>query len=194
MPQSHLPGTQSPSASVGAAAKIVHDEPVSRIVLVGCGSTKKDQPTRASHLYTSSYFEMKRKYARNVGDVWRILSAEHGLVHPQETLEPYNTRLTGAKNEAREWGQKVSPDLSALVESPQVADDAKVVVLAGKNYSNPIRGALSHLPVRPIYPFEPTQGIGDQMGLLSVAIERWRMERDSDCLENAVESLYGDRS
>jgi len=40
----------------------------------------------------SGYFRNLRTYAEATGERWRILSAKHGLLHPDETIEPYDER------------------------------------------------------------------------------------------------------
>ena len=56
---------------------------------------------QAKDLYTSTYFGVKRDFAematqwarqRN-GDAWAILSAEHHLLRPWETVKPYDTTI-----------------------------------------------------------------------------------------------------
>ncbi len=57
---------------------------------------------RAEDLYTSTYFQAKRAFAETVtrwqsGDPdttpWAILSAEHALLFPWETVQPYDTTI-----------------------------------------------------------------------------------------------------
>lgn len=95
------------------------------IVLVGCGSAKIDEPAPARDLYSSNYFKLKRAYAEAVGDAWYILSAEHGLVAPDEILEPYDTTMTDV--EPREWEKQVREEL------PQAGVET-AIVLAGSDY------------------------------------------------------------
>lgn len=66
-----------------------------RTVIIACGATKTLQAAPARDLYCSAHFQfIYRAAARLAGDgqIW-ILSARHGLVHPERILEPYDCRL-----------------------------------------------------------------------------------------------------
>ena len=75
------------------------------VAVVGCGAKKAETPTCASRMYTSGFFSLKREYAEAVCDDWYILSAEHGILEPDDVIEPYDTKitdLTKAEREARQ--------------------------------------------------------------------------------------------
>ncbi|MFA9427062.1 DUF6884 domain-containing protein [Natronorubrum sp. A-ect3] len=130
------------------------------LALVGCGSKKRKQPTAAKALYISSYFIKKRQWAEGC-HAWRILSAEHGLVHPDEVLEPYDTALVDLDDtETRRWAEDVMTDLRPLLD-----DFNAVVVLAGRDYFTPIRGGLDQAAPAVQWPFEGKQ-LFDQMDWL----------------------------
>jgi len=85
------------------------------IGLVACGRLKADRPLPARDLYTSPLFRAARAYAeRRYGhECWLILSARHGLVHPDQILAPYQLslrKLTAAEREA--WGDRVAVELT----------------------------------------------------------------------------------
>lgn len=66
------------------------------IALVGCGKSKLPHPAPARLLYIGSLFKAARRYVEDAGyDAWWILSARHGLVHPDEITEPYEATLAG---------------------------------------------------------------------------------------------------
>ena len=79
-------------------------------MLIGCGQQKQDidEPVPAEELYTSTYFQLKKRYAeaRNTGaddrPGWAILSAEHDVLYPGLEVEPYDTTID-------DLGQKDSP-------------------------------------------------------------------------------------
>jgi len=83
-------------------------------VLVGCGQAKKDvdHAVPAEELYTSNYFELKKRYAearsQPVDDApgWAVLSAEHGVIYPSNKYEPYETTVDDLRGE----DSPVSPD------------------------------------------------------------------------------------
>lgn len=88
------------------------------VVLVGCVKSKRSQGALAKDLYTSDYFAKMRAYAERMGRPWFILSAEHGLVSPDEWLEPYDCYLPDMSVEyRRSWGQRVAAQLSQTIGS-----------------------------------------------------------------------------
>ncbi|MBY6364208.1 hypothetical protein HQ609_13960 [Rhodococcus corynebacterioides] len=90
--------------------------PQADVVLVGCVKSKRPEGALAKDLYTSDYFAKMRAYAESTERPWFILSAEHGLVSPNEWLEPYNCYLPDMSREyRRSWGQKVATQLEAAV-------------------------------------------------------------------------------
>jgi hypothetical protein len=66
---------------------------VSRVLIVSCGSAKAQAPSPARELYTGSLTRAAIRYATASGLPWRILSAEHGLVCPDEVIAPYERRI-----------------------------------------------------------------------------------------------------
>ena len=91
-----------------------------RIGLVACSKTKLDRPAPARELYTSPLFRAASGYCERVYDRWYVLSALHGLVHPDQVIEPYDVTLATMTAEQRrgwryrvraQWGSR-APDLS----------------------------------------------------------------------------------
>ena len=85
------------------------------IGLVACSMRKADRPLPARDLYVSPLFRAARAYAeRRYGpEGWLILSACHGLVHPNQVLAPYDLslrQLTRAERAA--WGDRVAIELT----------------------------------------------------------------------------------
>jgi len=78
------------------------------LVLIGCVKSKLDHPAQAKDLYTSALFRKERAYAEASGQPWFILSAQHGLVSPDEVIEPYDVYLkTTPESYRRHWGSLV---------------------------------------------------------------------------------------
>lgn len=87
-------------------------------VLVGCGQQKADvnDPLPAADLYTSSYFQCKRRYAEAIGQPgeeapdgtpgWTILSARHDILWPSLEIESYDTTI----EDLEERDAPVAPD------------------------------------------------------------------------------------
>jgi hypothetical protein len=64
-----------------------------RIGLVGCVKAKRASPAPAAALSTSPLFAGRRHYAEATCDRWFILSARHGLLGPDQVIEPYDESL-----------------------------------------------------------------------------------------------------
>lgn len=101
-----------------------------RIYLVACVAQKTPDAAPAQELYTSPWFRKARAYVLKSGAPWFILSDLHGLVRPDEMLEPYDVTLTKAPAaERRAWAQRVQNQMEQMLP-----DADTVVILAGKNY------------------------------------------------------------
>ena len=100
------------------------------VFLVSCVKKKQKCPAPAKKLYLSPLFQKSRELVEATECPWFILSAKHGLLHPDKVIFPYNETLKDkSKSERREWAEKVKVQMS---NSPPNAEI--VVVLAGKNY------------------------------------------------------------
>lgn len=108
------------------------------IGLVGCASAKLSRPAPARDLYTSPLFRKASAYAEATCVRWYVLSAKHGLIHPDEVVEPYNVKLGRATRDPEtnappihQWAQRVCEHLA---EALQDVADPHLVVLAGEQY------------------------------------------------------------
>jgi len=119
----------------------IETEPTSAdIVLVSCSKTKVDHPAAARELYNSPLFRQSRAYAEASGRPWFILSAEHGLVGPDQWLAPYERYLPDTPPGFRDaWGHWVVERLELLMGD--LAGSA-VEVHAGAAYVEPIANRL----------------------------------------------------
>jgi Family of unknown function (DUF6884) len=82
------------------------------VLLLGCVKLKIDQRAPAKDLYCSTLWRGRRAYAEGSGHPWFILSAQHGLVDPDEELAPYDLALTDlSAADRRAWGDQVTEDL-----------------------------------------------------------------------------------
>lgn len=110
------------------------------VVLVGCVKSKVSHAAPAKDLYISPLFCKERAYAETAGERWFILSAEHGLVAPDEVLRPYELRLSTTPARYRqEWGVKVVQQLHD-VAGP--LDGKTIEAHAGSAYIDPIRAGV----------------------------------------------------
>lgn len=100
------------------------------VYLVSCVSKKLPSPAPARDLYTSDWFRKARQYVEATGQPWFILSAEHGLLHPDTVIAPYEKTLNTMRVAARrEWSNRVKNQLASQLPA---AD--RIVVLAGQRY------------------------------------------------------------
>ncbi len=82
------------------------------IVLIGCGKEKLPHRAKAKDLYTGTLFKKSRAYAEKFGDDWGILSAKHGVLYPDEMVEPYDLALQDLDREKLEdWIRETNGDL-----------------------------------------------------------------------------------
>src|SRR2546423_620655 len=111
------------------------------VYLISCSRSKAIQPVPARDLYTSPLFSKARALAESRADDWYILSARHGLVHPDTKLAPYDQTL-GLMPEAmrQRWASDV---LEQIVRNTTPADS--IVILAGLDYRKHLVPSLQRL-------------------------------------------------
>lgn len=109
-----------------------------RVALVSCVKRKCGSAAPARDLYTSPLFRGLRRYAEMHADTWYILSAEYGVLHPDEVVEPYERTLNKMpKRDRQAWAEKVQQQLLA-----RLPPDAEVILLAGQRYREDIEPFL----------------------------------------------------
>jgi hypothetical protein len=107
------------------------------LVLVSCGKAKLSHAAPAQQLYTSTLFRLSFEVARRVSSEVYILSAQHGLVSPDQILEPYEQSLQALSPEGKEaWRQSVLKEI-------QLVPPRTVMILAGGLYADGIGQVLS---------------------------------------------------
>lgn len=173
-------------------------EPI-RLLAVGCSGSKAepDEPVPAKELYDSTYWSLKRQYGESFGDDWRIISAEHGLLHPDHPIDyyectPTDLRAVPVDSDVRlpsgthvetlldQWAVDVWEGLQQWlsVQAGSVDPrDVELEVLLGRSYREPLAeravfDRLSHPGALSIsFPFQDVEraqgGIGTQMGWMS---------------------------
>jgi hypothetical protein len=125
------------------------------IGLVGCVKKKRDHVSAARDLYISPLFRGRRAAVEGRTDYWFILSAEHGLLEPEERIEPYDTSLAGASvQQRRDWASDV---LASLQRKLGDYSDCTFEIHAGRNYfayglRDGLRRAGAHVVI-------PTEGL-----------------------------------
>lgn len=158
---------------------------MTEVVLVGCTKTKREHPAEARDLYDESpLFRKRRRVARIRGDWWNILSAEHGLVRPENWLEPYDTYIGNVDSEA--WAEKV---LATLLDDLARHDDPTVTIFAGKKYVDPL---VPELEAEGYEVLDPLRGLmpGQRMSKLDDMAEETQqatlVQTDGGCNQRYV--------
>jgi hypothetical protein len=129
--------------------------------LVSCVGKKRAQPAKARELYISDWFNKARAYVEARNAVWFILSAEHGLVNPDEVIAPYEKTLNDMGVAARRaWAARVISDMHV-----KLPDCEEIVVLAGARYREFVMDYLATRAKRVRVPMEGL-GIGEQLSWL----------------------------
>jgi len=149
------PGDRSGTPAVGTGL------PDRRLILVGCVAEKRPVPSPAKDLYISPLWKKRRAYAESTGMPWAILSAEHGLVLPDQVIEPYDRSL---RDETlayrREWSQRTA---RAVVDLCRRLGVFTVEVHAGAAYlEHGLIGGLNAAGLRVLWPVRGLR-IGEQL-------------------------------
>ena len=118
------------------------------IVLVSCGKQKLDHSAQGKDLYISRRFRAARKFAETFGSNWFILSAKHGLVAPDQILDPYDQDLNLLTScEKSLWVETIVAGLLKYNLLPK-----QLVVLATGVYGDLLRECLKREGFSVIYP------------------------------------------
>ena len=105
-----------------------------RVLIISCGSAKRQGTHRAQDLYTGWVFVEAAHHARRTGHPWYIISAKHGLLRPGDEIECYNAYLGDlSAAQRRKWARPVVEQLLAL------HPEATVEIHAGEHYAKAIK-------------------------------------------------------
>ena len=108
----------------------------------------------ASDLFSKAYSYAVKNY-----DFVAILSAKHGLLFPDDKIEPYNLTLNDMNSDKRkEWTEKV---FNQMKNRLNLREFGKVFFHAGKKYREPLIPKLENISIRCEIPLEGL-GIGEQ--------------------------------
>lgn len=110
-----------------------------RVALVSCGASKRDVPSPARRLYTGSLFIAARGDVERRHLTWWVMSAEHGLVHPDATLAPYELHLRDVADRPA-WGRAVVAELARVCPGGLVG--VVVEVHGGRDYVEAVEPPL----------------------------------------------------
>jgi hypothetical protein len=124
------------------------------VLLVTCVKTKQQYPCAAKDLYISPLFKKQRAYAEKSNVSWFILSAEHGLVAPDEWLAPYERYLPDTPADYRAvWATWVAARLDLIVGALR---GQVVEIHAGADYLNVLRPEIE---LRGAIVIDPLKGL-----------------------------------
>jgi len=142
------------------------------LVIVQCGGKKiwkthpNIGPVEAEKAYTSPYFQKNRLYAKKFGDRWIILSAKYGFLEPDDRIEDYNVTFKQKKS-----GPISMVELQGQVETKELHQFDKVVVLGGKEYLVATQEAFKNTDCTITSPFEGLP-IGMRMSKINEELQK----------------------
>lgn len=139
---------------------------MNRVTLIQCTDSKRDEMALARDLYDESrYFRRMREWAESRGNSWFILSAKHGLVDPDESLEPYD-----------EYGLSSEQAWQIATELSDRGIDV-VDITAGREYTDPLIPALEFQTIDAVNHFA-----GEPIGRREKLLRQATAERRHDTL------------
>lgn len=115
--------------------------------LIACSKTKLPHRAKARDLYTGTLFGLSSRWIERNCSSWAILSAKHGVVLPDEELEPYDQALVGAPwKDVQSWHWRTNQQLR------RVFPGRRFIVIAGHEYLGAVVGldfeqAFGGLPI-----------------------------------------------
>ena len=131
-----------------------------KIYLVSCVKSKLPYPAPARELYSSVWFKAARRFVESRSADWFILSAQHGLVHPDQLIKPYEAALNRMPaDDRRLWAKITAQQIERQIAPGPVA------FLAGSNYREfliPLLAAKNYTWEAPL----ARLGIGSQVAWL----------------------------
>lgn len=99
------------------------------LYLIACSQSKLDHAAPAAQLYTGQAFRLSMAAAMAADADVLILSALHGVLQPDDIIEPYNCFLGGMPTMERViWASITAAQLRPY-------QDRAAVILAGKHYA-----------------------------------------------------------
>ena len=130
------------------------------VIVVACGAAKANERRPAMDLYTGALFRAARRAAEADGRPWLICSAEHGLVHPHQPLDPYERALAETPDDVARLGQRIAGQ-QHLIAAP--GRGPGVEVWAPARYTAALRAGGVDVRLTPLVGL----GLGEQIGWLT---------------------------
>jgi hypothetical protein len=111
-----------------------------RLLLVGSSGATAADPMPAGQLFASPGFARARDAAVRAGLPWFVLSAKHGLLHPEDVVGPSDEQIGDRSAGYRTaWGEWVVAQLAERVR----LDGVTVEVHGGVDFAQPLRQPLA---------------------------------------------------
>ena len=143
-----------------------------RLYLINDVTQQRRKPHPAAALFSSDWFQKARELAELDGDLWYILSAEYGLLEPDQEIAPYDTQITDFDEyDLEQWRRQFFYELVKRLEPGD-----EIVLLAAKEYRDQIADVLkgsdypTHIPLTGM-------GYGEQQKWLKDKISEAKRER-----------------
>ena len=134
-----------------------------RIILVGCGKTKRAIPTSAKRLYCGPLFSARRRYAEESGHRWFVLSAKYGVIPPDDVVSPYDVTISDLSPIDRAaWTTGAATMLFDQMSDDTYPSRTVVEIHAGSVYAVPLGGVLRTVGFDVRLPLSG-KGIGQQL-------------------------------
>lgn len=131
------------------------------IALVSCVSRKQTTVSPAKELYQSDWFKKARAYVEHNDWPWYILSAQYGLLNPDQVISPYERTLKRLKaQERRDWADGVFYQITDIATPP-----CCLKVFAGQAYREHLSERLQEFGYQVDVPLLGL-GIGKQLSWL----------------------------
>lgn len=148
-----------------------------KIILIGCSKTKVNtqELTAASDLYVSDLFSKRLRYAEENSDAFFILSAFHGVLHPDRCIVAYDVTLSDMQpNDVTLWHVGAARQLMERMvydfdnRSPK---RVTVEIHAGRSYCSPLAEILTAIGFDVRLPLAGL-GIGQQLAWYCEAMKK----------------------
>ncbi|WP_444684268.1 DUF6884 domain-containing protein [Alkalicoccus luteus] len=151
------------------------------ICIIPCGKKKiwdvepQTGAVKASEAYIGTLHRKCQAYADLFTDSYRILSARHGFLHPDDLLFTNYDETFGSRSMS-----VASESLSH--QFSQLPSEKRIILLTGKKYEEKLKPLLQRETV--LRPLSGARGIGDILHLLQEAVdariplhrERWETD------------------
>ena len=155
------------------------------IALISCTKSKRGSTSPAALLYTSTLFNKSLLYAQTIARRTYILSAKHGLLNLEDTIDPYELSIKSLnRSEKIDWASRVGGRLRQLVKAKDT-----VHLLAGREYYDPLLEHLNEIRCIVSYPLRGLS-LGNRVSWLRK--HNYEEELEQNYLEfySALKELY----